>query len=386
MKRRLRGAELERRNDELCRDYARGMAMSALREKYRINDARIYAVLKAARVTRKGFRPLRRSMDILAMVDSGKSQSAVARELGISLQAVGAAVKRARKADPIARIDALPAPRAVAVATTLNIYADAEAATGKVTMAQLEAAGAFGRKTILKHIRAGILPAEKARVNGKEMWLFEPEAVKAYLDRAADLLEEAVYRKKNRPKRVTAPEGYLSIMDAAEQCAVSHWTLRQHLAGTGVATVQGRHAAKMIAERDLPKLQRYFATLRRATDRVAEPAGLTPRGKVKGGPYFDDFATLFAVMRAQPEISANDLVALTGCTLSAARRWKDGSRVPGGEYRGPLIGLFRQMFNCRLSPELAKLAGWHRRKYMAAYMARRRDNEAVSENRDARSR
>jgi len=274
--------------------------------------------------------------------------------------------------DPLDRLDALPSPRATAVSSTLKVYADALAATGKVSMAQLEAAGAFGRKTILKHIRAGILPAEKARVNGKLMWLFEPAAVRDYLDRATDMLEEAVHRKKNRPQRVTAPEGYLSIMAAAEQCAVSHWTLRQHLERTGVDTIQGRHAAKMIADSDLPRLQRYFAKLRHAPEREPAPATLTPRGKVTGGPYFDDFATLFAVMRAQPEITADDLAAVTGATLSAARRWKSGKRMPGDAYRGPLIGLFRQMFNCRLSPDLTHLAGWHRRKYMAAYMARRR--------------
>ncbi|WP_281252666.1 hypothetical protein [Sphingopyxis indica] len=33
----------------------------------------------------------------------------------------------ARKTGPLARIDALPSPRAVAVATALKIYADAEA-------------------------------------------------------------------------------------------------------------------------------------------------------------------------------------------------------------------------------------------------------------------
>lgn len=57
---------------------------------------------------------------------------------------------------------------------------------------------------------------------------------------------------------------------------------------------------------------------------------------------------------------------------SAGAFGQDGTRMPISHYRGPLVGLFRQMFNCRLSPELDRLAGWQRRQYMAAYMTRRR--------------
>lgn len=45
--------------------------------------------------------------------------------------------------DILKRLDELPAPRAAANALTYVIYAAEESATGKVTMRQLEAAGAF---------------------------------------------------------------------------------------------------------------------------------------------------------------------------------------------------------------------------------------------------
>ncbi len=275
-------------------------------------------------------------------------------------------------ADYQERLDNLPSPRAAANAVELAIFDSATGASGKITMRQLEAAGAFSRKTILKHVRAGILPAEKATINGRTMWLFDPADVQKYLNQAATLLENAVRYKKNRPTRVQAPDGYMTLTEAAQQCAVSHWTLRAHLPKIDVKTTQGRHAVKMIRNEDLPILQSYFRAFTRPKPRRRAPQP-PAKGRQTGGPYFENFDTLWAVLREQPEITLGELMHVTGADPFTIRRWLGGSRTPSAPYQGAIIALFRERFPCRLSEPLQDAATAHRRQYMARYMAAKRE-------------
>lgn len=262
--------------------------------------------------------------------------------------------------DVLTRIDELPAPRAAANALRLKAFRDQVASRGKITLAELASAGAFSDKTLRKHIRSGDLPAHKDRVDGKLMWLIEPHDAATYLERSHEILRVAVHEKRNRPVRTAPPPGYLSIEDVATRCDVSHWTVRQHLANAGVETTLGRHGAKLIAAAEVPRLAAYFAPLRKASGYKPRPQAPEPRQPVTAGPYFDDFAVIFAVMRAQPEISAADMAMAAGARERAGQRWKEGSRVPREpEYRARLIRLFREVFPCRLSRELETLADDH---------------------------
>lgn len=273
----------------------------------------------------------------------------------------------------VARLDALPSPRVLAAAVIAERFSSAVAKTGKVTMAQLESAGVFGRKTIVKHIRSGILRAEKVTIQGRELWLFDPQEVKAYILKYADLLEEASKRRGTKPAIIS--DGYLSINDAAERLKVSHWTLRNHLSKVEIKIESGPRTAKMIAVKDMRYLEAYFECIRRRPEQKPLPAPIEAAKKIVGGLYFDSFPLLFSVMRNQPEVTARTMAAVTGVAQFTADRWKRGDRLPSEIYQGPLIAMFRQMFRCRLSPTLSNMADGRRRKYMSDYMARRRKED-----------
>lgn len=262
-------------------------------------------------------------------------------------------------------------PSQARTAKVLKRFLDALDETGAVTIRQIEATGVASRKTILKHIRAGELEADKATVDGRPTWLIKPEHAQLYLTRAVELIQDALKQKHLKGRENDSPEGLMTIKQTAEACGVSHWTVRQHLTRCGVTVHLGRNNAKLLAYADLPALKAYFDGMARS-DYQPRPAAAPIRGRIKGGPYIADFETLWAVLRSQPETTAAELAAITGSQPRAAQRWMDDSRSPGPAYQPALTAHFRERFQCRLSPDLEVAAKAHRRAYMKRYMAARR--------------
>lgn len=276
------------------------------------------------------------------------------------------------------RFDSLPAPRNVAAFGTVKIFDEAVNQTGKLTIFHIVSTGAASYQTVRKHIVAGILPAEKQVVGGKLVWLIEPDAARVYLNNLAGLLEKAVRHKKNKPARVTAPDGFVTLTEAAERCGVSHWTLREHLERTGVKASVGRHAAKMIAAGDVIKLKTYFQDMVRPKSRTTAPHA-PAKGRVAGGLYFDTFEQLWAMMLAQPETDFGEIEHVTGATRKTVRRWSARERRPDSQYHGAIVALFRERYQCRLSDTLQAAAAEHRRLYMRDYMREIRKSQKGSE-------
>lgn len=273
---------------------------------------------------------------------------------------------------PIDFDDELPAPRRVSTLDT-NRKRNAEIG-GRVTLAEMEASGLVSRKTLMKHIRSKELIASKEKVMGVEMWLISPRNARAYLNRVDGLLEKAVREKRNRPKPVNVPDGFVAFADLADETGLSHWTVRKAIQDLDVPVEVGRHGKKLIPEARKKAVLNHLAGVRKPVKREAVAQPVAPKkGRLKGGLFIDSYQTLHHLLMVHPDITISDLVAATGCSNETARRWKASERItPPGHYQRALVAYFRERFSARLSPALVEMAEQHRREYMAAKMRDRR--------------
>lgn len=86
------------------------------------------------------------------------------------------------------------------------------AATGKMSISDVETNLIISRKTLIKHVQQGHLVGSLTRVFGKPMWLFDPQDVERYKNILPDLLREAVKNKRNRPQKYQPEDGWLRLV------------------------------------------------------------------------------------------------------------------------------------------------------------------------------
>lgn len=248
-----------------------------------------------------------------------------------------------------ADIDELPIGKEISVAAAAAKFANALNEHNLVTIAEIEAIGLVSRKTILKHIRAGLLKGDKHDVDGKWMWLFEPADVEAYLATAANIVRESIARRGERWTN-EAPPGWLTIAETADKAKVSHWTVRNAIRAGRLRWRPGQRGAKLVSVADAAAFAKEVEGLcRRPIEPKPRPVTQPPR---PGELFIANFDVLFALLISQPDLDPVELAAACGCKTETARRWLALEREPSAIYRPAVAAFFRARYRATLAAEL----------------------------------
>lgn len=142
--------------------------------------------------------------------------------------------------------------------TSNEIFLEDVEATGMMTIAILAARAGVHRATIMKHIAAGILPAERRTIRGRTIILFAPAAAERYAAQARVLLDSNA--KEYRRGLMAA-----NFVSAAELCAmarVSRPTLDKHITRGFVTGERRTVAGRTILAFSMAEADRYAKVAR----------------------------------------------------------------------------------------------------------------------------
>lgn len=261
--------------------------------------------------------------------------------------------------------------REIAVTAAANAFHDAVDRTGKMTMKELEAFGVVSRKTILKHIRAGELRAEKMKVRGLDAWLFEAADAKEYLATVADRLFKAE-RRRRETQRVAAtipaddfvPAGYVTLAEVSRRSGLSRWTIYDAVKAGRLKVFEGGYkGAKLVPESEAARFAAAEASRARPHQRKQV---LPAKAPIRPGPAerrpiaIHDRLVLVMVLLDQPGETVAALARDLGLSASTVGNWSRGVSFPDDENTGRLVAFASGRYKLRFGPELMALARAYR--------------------------
>jgi DNA-binding CsgD family transcriptional regulator len=130
-------------------------------------------------------------------------------------------------------------------------------APGLISIYELMDRAGVSYKTVLKHIRDGLLTGEQ--IGGRRQWAFTAAEVQHYCLAAPRLIARGMAARGPK-RRIRTPAGYLSLGSVAKRCGCSHWFVRDQIKEGKLKATPGKNGKLFVAKEDAaPFVQRVLS-------------------------------------------------------------------------------------------------------------------------------